>query len=212
MNNIIENKIVKQIASSINMILMRYFKLIALTLVVAILALGFFFLIEPKYKSIISKKEEVITPEDLKLDERLKYLNELKKIKASFAAINAEDIKRIKALAPTRLYHEELLAQLEKIILENGLLLNSIAITEAGSDNTSNANPPEGGGNVAQEGSGLPVKRIKINMSITGTDYIGLKNLLNIIENNLRLIDIVSLSADTKNKTTSIDAYAYYLE
>ena len=212
MNNIIENKIVKQIASSINMILMRYFKLIALALVVAILALGFFFLIEPKYKSIISKKEEVITPEDLKYEEHLQYSNELKKQKAGFAAINAEDIKRIKALAPTRLYHEELLAQLEKIILANGLLLNSIAIAEAGSDNAGNANPPEAGGNAAVPAGELPVKKIKINMDITGADYTGLKNLLNIIENNLRLIDIVRVSADIKGKTTSIEAYAYYLE
>jgi hypothetical protein len=212
MNNIIENKIVKQTAGSVNMILTRYFKITAFALVAAIFALGFFFLIEPKYKNIISKNKKVITAEYLKYEERLKYLNELKKIKANFKIINAEDIKKIKALAPTRLYHEELLAQLEKIILENGLLLNSIAITEAGSDNASNANSPEGGENAVQAGSGFQAKRIKINMSITGTDYIGLKNLLYIMENNLRLIDIVSLSADTKNKTTSIDAYAYYLE
>lgn len=194
------------------MILTRYFKLIAFALVAAIFVLGFFFLIKPKYKNIISKNKEIITYEYLKYEERLKYLNELKKQKASFKTISAEDIKKIKALAPTRLYHEELLAQLEKIILENGLLLNSIDIAEAGSADASKANPPEGGGNAAEQGSGLPVKRIKINMSITGTDYTGLKNLLNIMENNLRLIDIVNLSTDTKNKTTSIDAYAYYLE
>ncbi len=194
------------------MILTRYFNIVAPVLVVAVLALGFFFLIEPKYKSIISEKKEIITPEDLKLEERLRYIDELKKQKESFETINAEDIKRIRAIAPTRLYHEELLAQLEKIILENGLLLNSIAIAEEGSDNTSNANISEGGGNSNEEESGPPVKKIKISMSITGTDYAGLKNLLSIIENNLRLMDIVSLSADITNRTTSIDAYAYYLE
>jgi hypothetical protein len=205
----------KQIKNIINIFLTRYFKVIVLILTIMILIVGYSFLIKPKYKQIIQEVKSVSEEKSPKYLNRKKYLNQLKELKAEYQKISLSDINKIKAILPSEKGHEELLAQLEDIILKNGLLLTSLQIEEVAEAKDKEVSRREG--EKAEDSSSedkllKEINKLKIRMEIIGTDYVGFKNLLNVIENNLRLMDIVSLSFSPDNNTTSLELYVYYIK
>ncbi len=62
--------------------------------------------------------------------------------------------------------------------------------------------------------SSLPseIGRIKVTLSIIGVDYFSLKNTLNTIENNLMIMDIISLDFQPSNNSVDLVFYTYYLK
>jgi len=180
-----DKKLQQQIATLIN----YYFKWLVVFVMAIILILGYFFLIRPE--TLVAQQEssyQKIEGEYLALKRFLTQLNELSGI---YQNISAKDIEKIDKFLPKKSEIEELMKQMEVIVLQNGLFLSTLQISEGGE---------------SEEGIG----RLSVVMSIVGTDYIGLKNLLYTIESNLRLLDISKLSFSHSSKSTTIDLVAYY--
>lgn len=206
-NRIIKNAII---------FLARYFNFFVTGIVVVILISGYFLVISPKVKELSEKdkavEETVFDDSAPEFKERQDRLKELKKILADYEEINPDSIKKIKTMLPTRKKQEILLAEMEKIILSNGFLLSSITTEEAKGETPSKKTS-------AKEGESAPVstilqdvKKLKITMEIIGADYNGLKNILGILENNLRLLDITKVSLNSEKENLSLEGYTYYLE
>ncbi len=202
-----------QIKNSINIFLNRYFSVVALAAAIVILVLGGLFLIFPKYKQIDNNIKLADKKESLNYAKRQKYLSQLKELKAEYQKINQDDIKKIKIMLPKTNNREELLAEIEKMILKNGFLLTNLRVEDvdakqkniAGAAKKNNKNNK----NLVKTAA-ISINKVKINMNVIGTDYGGLKKLLGVVENNLRLMDIVNLSFNPGDKTTSLEVYAYY--
>jgi len=211
MNKSIDIKSNKQILNIIILGLTRFLKLVVLIIVLAILTLGFLFVLKPAYKNTVNVSDVVTEEKGKEYSDREAYLSKIKGLQAKYEKITASDMKKIESLAPHENAHEKIILLMEKIVSDNGFLLSSInfsAEDQAGSDN---------GAVIAEEGApagqaiASGVKKIKISMDITGTDYVGFKNILNIFENSARLFDIITLSFDGNGRKTKLEGYAYYM-
>jgi len=212
------NLISAQIRNNINIFLNRYFSAIIFVASVVVLVAGFSFLLLPKYKEVMRGIESAGAEYDSEYSEMQKYLSELKKLKNEFQKISQEDIAKIQIMLPQEEYHEELLAQMENIVLKNGFLLTFLQVEDNGQiervprDGGRDGKANDAGGDRIPLEVQTTVNQVKIKMDIVGADYSGLKKLLGIIENNLRLIDILNISFDPTGGKTSLEMRAYYIK
>jgi len=210
MSNIISD----QIKNNINIFLSQYFRIIIVVVVMTILLAGNLFFVWPKYKRILKDIDAANKEEDLRYAKRQKYLNQLKELKSEYQRINRDDLRKIKIMLPKKSSREELLAQTEDMIVKNGFLLTDLRVENVADkqgDNIAN-NKAAQEESLVKPANTVSVKKIKIIMNVVGTDYTGLKRLLKIIENNLRLMDVVNLSFNLTNRTTSLEVYTYYID
>lgn len=204
-----------QVKNKINIFLYKYFNLVVLCIVVIILTFGYLSFIKPKYDQINNEYKTASVEEDSKYLERKKYLKQLEDLKQEYQEISVVDIEKIKIMLPEEDNHEELFAQFEDIILKNGLLLTSLSISEVESKLVDTKALKEENDSAEDSSSNegiLEIKTILVSLSFLGTDYEGLKNILSILENNLRLFDINSLSFNPGGNSTSLELYTYFLE
>jgi hypothetical protein len=205
-NRIIKNAII---------FLARYFHFFIFGIIIVILLFGYFLIINPKIQELTEKdkalSEVIFDDKGPEFKERQDRLKELKKILADYEEINPDNIKKIKTMLPTKKRQEILLAEMEKIVLENGFLLESITVGEVKGEvmgkKASGAEESISASDILKD-----VKKLKITMGIIGADYNGLKNILGIMENNLRLLDVTKVSLNSDKETVSLEAYTYYLE
>ncbi|MBU4347370.1 hypothetical protein KJ586_01775 [Patescibacteria group bacterium] len=206
----------EQLKQKANAFLIKYFNLLAIALAAIILIVGFFLLIKPKYNKIFQEIRLSNESSESKYNAVFAHLAQLNKLKAEYEKISPEGIKKIEIMLPSEKFYEEQFVQLESIVLKNGLLLTSLQISpeelpsgkESAAAKAKNSQPEK---NKAAE-AGLPeeVTKIKIAMNVAGVDYLGLKNLLYVLENNLQLIDITNLSFSPDQKSAALEMYAYY--
>lgn len=216
MGNIVGEKKINLIKNNLILLLSRYFTAIVLIFSLIVIILGLIIFIKPKYETVkneISKTKETDTAEYLK---QSALLEELKKIKESYDKINQDDVKKLDLMVPNGLDKEELLAQLEKIMNKNGLLYSTLAVKDAGAAST----PTEKSGKEEQKapakvssGQG-EIKSVSISLPFSGVSYSGFKNILEIFQNNLRLMDIKNLSykPGLTGADISFEIVAYYVE
>lgn len=207
----------EQLKQKANAFLIRYFNLLAITLAAIILIVGFFLLIKPKYNKISREIKLSNENSENKYNAAFAYLSQLNKLKAEYEKISPEGIKKIEIMLPSEKFYEELFVQLESIVLKNGLLLTSIEISpeglisgkeSAGAAKTQNNKTAE---NKAVKDNLLEeVTKVNIAMSVAGVDYLGLKKLLYVLENNLQLIDITNLSFSPDQKGVTLEMTTYY--
>lgn len=98
------------------------------------------------------------------------------------------------------------LAQLDKISNESGILIQSITVKTPSSSSTSSSPSSSNVSSASQKASLInPVQSISMELSMVGT-YESFKTWLNAIETNIRLMDITSINiagVATSEKTSS---------
>jgi secreted Zn-dependent insulinase-like peptidase len=190
-----------------NTFLNKYFNLIIAVIVIFILFFGYLFVIMPKYnntklliKSNISEQKKLYAQQKRKLDS-LRILNEL------FNKVPVEDINKFNSVLPSKYQAETLFGEFEEIISDGGWTLNSISWTDLASEEE-NLGEEEANSLVNKEGN---IGIIELNLQIQNLDYAGVKRLLKVLESNLRLFDIVSLSFSGES-SANLTLYTYYYE
>ena len=199
----------------INTFLVNYFKWLVALLVLIVFISSYIFLIKPKYQKItqsvgtnkISREQEYL--------ERKEYLAGIKDLINIYKKINLSDIKKVNLILSKGNNYEELFTQLESIVLKSGLLMKSLKIDSeeyVGKENI--LKTPKISQGESGTDSSLPseIGRIKVTLSIIGVDYFSLKNTLNTIENNLMIMDIISLDFQPSNNSVDLVFYTYYLK
>ena len=56
------------------------------------------------------------------------------------------------------------------------------------------------------------IKEFKIDLILQGSGYLTLKNFIDLLEHNLRIVDITALFYDSSKKTTSFTLTSYYYQ
>lgn len=204
----------KVMAKKRNDFLLHYFKFIILASVVVIFLLGYVFVLQKKYDQIVNQAEQSGVNKYDEYNSQLKKLRDLRKLKVAYSGISEKDKSKIEAILPDETTHENLLAQMEAIILRNGLILKSLSIDSSDGGKKSSksldiSGSIQGGDTGSVSGE---IGKIKITMDIAGTDYDRFKNLLVVLENNLRLMDIEDLSFSPSEKSTTLSMTTYYLK
>ncbi|MFH1427951.1 MAG: hypothetical protein ABIG60_05515 [Patescibacteria group bacterium] len=203
---------VSEIKRKIVYYLSLYFKWLILIISGLILILGIIFFVIPKYNEI----REFIRVNEGKnigdLNEATNYLEKLNDLITIYQKIDTVDIENIKSMLPEENIKEDLFTELESIITKNGLLVKSIIINEPEGE-TANNNQGRKINESQTARLSLPkdIKKIKINLTVVGTNYFSFKNLLKALEKNLRIIDITNLEFSPEGETITLGLETYYL-
>ncbi len=221
-----------QLMKQVNDFLLNYFNWVILIIVLPILVVGFSMIIEPKYELVIRDVEIVRRDKEGEYLIQQSYLNKLNELKNAYQGIKSEDKRKIDIILPDKVETEEFFSNMEAMVLRNGLILTSLQIksealeleenkitsknqnkedTSASARNRKKIYKTEEAkakiNNLSEE-----IGKITITMNIIGTDYDGLKSLLQTIENNLRLMDIKNISWSSDGNSTSLELVTYYMK
>lgn len=187
--------------SRLNNFLIDYFKWLVTFLVVAILAVGLFFLILPKYKQVTKKIEAAENTLEIKRLQLIAYLDGLNELNDNFKSVSPSDLSKVDEILPSAAASEDLYTHLEAIVKNNGLMLTSL-----------NVAAPEESTLAGEESADKEVKEIKVTMTVEGVSYGSLKALLRSLESNLRLMDVKQVTFAPAEETVALELVTYYFE
>lgn len=127
--------------------------------------------------------------------------------------ISTEELARINVSLPEGASAANFLVFLERISAENGVVLKSVALASFTEEKRETTGQPTPGGAVLTPPATRTIKEFPITIQVSGT-YESFKAFLELLEKNIRLIDVDSLSfsshGDTKVIDFSIKAKTYY--
>lgn len=130
---------------------------------------------------------------------------EVERLLAAIQAISNEDRALLQAILPSAQEVPTLLAQIESIARQSGLVLTSFTVAE-----TKIPHSRERGG-VAVASSPLAVQKLTLNLTFRAGEYAQFKQLVEALERNIRLVDITSMTFSPDAKGYTINAVTYYV-
>lgn len=186
--------------NGLNLFLNGYFNIILVALVIIFLTVAYIIVIKPKYDMTMAAIKINIESQQRLYAEQQKKLNNLKTIAELYKKISPSDLKKFNGVLPDAYVKERLFGEFDEIISQNGFILNSINISKE---------EPK----AAEDGSAplsANVGRLSLQLSISAIDYAGFKNLLRLLESNLRLFDVTNLSFAPGANTANLTLTTYY--
>ncbi len=161
--------------------------LIILVLILILIAVVVF-LDVPKVQEILALREQISEQKEA-FSEKQALLLKIEELKSGYEE-NKESLEKVSYILPAEQDIPNLIVQLEALAFENGLVLESINLSS--SEKTSSGMAEE----VRESQQGTTSQDYQIltaNLKVIG-DYSGFKNFLKAVENNIRLMDVVSLN------------------
>jgi hypothetical protein len=185
--------------NSVNLFLNNYFNIIIVFVVILVLLISYFVVIKPKLDTTLATIQANNEQQQKLYDDQQKKLANLKIISDLYNKIPATDLQKFNGVLPDTYVQEKLFGELAEIITQNGFLLNSIAIAKSDKPETNAASTLS-----------ADVGVININLSLSAINYQGFKNLLKLLENNLRLFDITEVNFSPGENSASLTLATYY--
>ena len=188
----IENNLSRQ--NYINSLLNSYFNLFVVIFISFLLFLSYFLILKPKVDETTNAISENISSHERLLQAEKDKLASLQEAILAYDKIDPVDLERINRILPNDYDKEALYGEIEEVIRQNGFIPTSITLTKA--DPT-----------IATSSK---IGVINLDLSIAAVNYAGMKNLLTVLESNLRMLDVKSLGiSDGSAGTLKIDTYYY---
>lgn len=182
-----------------NTILNDNFNLVIVVFVIVLLLVSYFLIIRPKFQSTLVAIKANIDQQEIFYQSQKQKLVDLQAAVVLYRKIGSDNIDKINGILPDEYAKERLFGELEDILLQKGLVLDSLKLSKSGEDD-----------GVSSQDQSVGV--IKAEMSLSSIDYVALKNLLPLLEKQLRLIDVEELSFSPSEETLSLVFYTYYLK
>ncbi|MCD4694066.1 hypothetical protein K8R62_01780 [bacterium] len=204
----------KAFLKRVNNFLINYFKWFVFLLILIVFVCGYYFLLFPKYKEIENTiKSNQEQQQEVFLTKQRTY-NKLKDYIDSYNALPQKDLGKIDKILPEAYNQEELFSELNYLIKRNNLILKSVNINSGNSRSEFGEEKPNKNKALNSGAINIPsgVEKFSATLSIVGTNYYSLKNLLYNLENNIKLINITNLSFSPSSQTTNITFDTYYLK
>lgn len=211
----------RRINNKINSFLNSYFKFVVIILVVVFFMASVNYIIVPRFRKVSVSSEEVLQRKKSEFLREYNSLQEYKKIIAGFSQINPEDVYRIEKMMPSRYSREDLFIEMTYFLLENNFKTDLVKVsdplevasvekndTQGRRVVNNNADLPAYYSYVSSLPSGIGSWLIEIELS--NVNYQSLKNFLDIVENNLRIMDIYSLDFDPQAQSVKAKIITYY--
>jgi len=187
--------------NSINLFLNSYFNIITVIVLMLFLAVSYFMFIKSKFDATMGAIQSNIEQQQKLYTDQQKKLANLEIVSDLYKKIPAGDLKKFNGVLPDSYIKERLFGELEEIISKNGFILNAVNITRE------EKNLPTAEGALPRSAN---IGTINLQLSISTIDYAGFKNLLRLLENNLRLFDITNVSFSPGGNAASITLSTYY--
>lgn len=202
----------KSLLNKINFLLANNFNYLIAIVILLILLFSFFVILKPEYDDIREKAKELTAKTEEEYFEKIKRFKRLSDYIEVYNEIDTKDIQKVEVMLSRQELKEELFTRIESIIENNGLMLLSIIVQEEQEEQTVVNKRSVILNEVEEDERKLPseIGKIKLELSIMGADYKGLKNLLRVFENNLRIMDVEHISFSPKGETIDLKITSYY--
>lgn len=187
----------KIVMLTVSRIVSGYLGMLLAVVVVAILAAGYFFILQPKYEMVVSDLERINRERQDDLDTMKKYLARLQSYRQAYDGIDASRKTAINELLPPNGDDERLFTELEQLIRARGFEVAAISIE------TVKEKP------VAAKAAVMtaPYKTVSVSLTVAGPDYAGLKDLLRTIERHRHLLDVRTIAWGEGGLSLKLDTY-----
>ena len=185
---------VRQSVNERNIFLNKYFNLILIFLVLIFLIFSYVMFIGPKHQAAEFLIKENVISQQLLLNQQQKKLDILKIITDIYSKVGPTDLLKFNAVLPYQYKQEQLFGEFEEIANKNGWILKEVGLSypdepESGQVELVAANEGNFFGSLNPN-----VGRVEISLRFSGLDYQGVKKLLTVVEENLRLFDVSQIS------------------
>ena len=192
----------------LNKFLSDYFRWLVVAIVAVVLASSYFLLLKPKYDQTMNHLNLANRQEQADFNAKNEELKKVKALLDAYAGIDPNYLDKVKAIAPAVQNKEELFSEINYLVSRNQLFLQSVSLSEVGGYGGSNlvAETP------ADKEIAGKIRSVTVSLSVAGADYQGLKNFLAALENNLRLMDVTSLSFSPGGGSTILSFITYYVK
>ena len=178
---------------------MKFIEVIILPIaIIAVIAIGLWF-IKPAYNEIKILIQEIETKQNT-LDEKQKLVVDIKKLISQYEDVKGK-VNKVFYVLPNEAEIPNILVQLEALASENGIIFESINFGEIQQSEQekitfkeeTSLSPEEQG--KEQENSKVVDRRksISVDVKLIGS-YENFKNYLKSLENNIRIMDIISIN------------------
>jgi hypothetical protein len=189
-----------------NKFLDDYFSWIVVGVVVVVFVLGFFTLLLPKYEQTVKFVNDANQQQSLDVTAKQTELDKINLLIAAYNKIDKKYITKVNAIAPVAQNKEELFSELNYLVSVNQLILQSISLSPVGAYKDQGIVPIT----PAQAAISDGLQTVSVSLSVKGTSYESFKNFLASLENNLRLMDILSIQFDPQGQSTTFVIDTYY--
>lgn len=147
------------------------------------------FLDVPEVQAILKTRKDIEIQKQILLDNQI-FMAKLEQL-ARIYRENRESIDKIDSILPKKQDIPNLIVQVEALVLEQGLILDKLDITVPAEETSGIINPEDI--LIKKDTAVTKYKTLMISLGFTG-DYSALKNFFKATEENMRLIDIDSVS------------------
>jgi Tfp pilus assembly protein PilO len=165
-------------------------------LIAAIFLTAGYFLIWPEYQKLSDDKSRLTTQKE-SLNNQNYTLTSLKKLLANYDALGAEDKEKIVKMLPQKVDEPGLFTLLEMLAEKNKMVVLAVDISEK---------------EPSAELKNFGIKEVHLAINLAGGEYTDLKNFLGDLENNLRLMDVLSLNYTPEAGSTILNIRTYRLD
>jgi len=145
--------------------------------------------------SEVKERQETLNSKKIELQKLQEVINKMNELVGVYKEKETE-IEKIWQILPKESDITGLLVQFESLSAQSGLFLSSINFSEVGQQQETAGLPEE-------TQPQLPYKTLSISIKITGS-YDAFKNFLSNLENELRLVDVQSISFAPKGEINDI--------
>ena len=199
----------KQSINERNIFLNKYFNLILVILVLGFLIFSYLMFIGPKHQAAELLIKENVVNQQLLFNQQQKKLDTLKIISDIYSKVGPADLLKFNSVLPYQYKQEQLFGEFEEIVKKNGWILKSVSLSYPDELPVGQVAPPP-----VNEGSSFGslnpnVGRVEVSLELAGLDYQGVKKLLTVIEQNLRLFDVTQVSFSGGSEV-SLNLTTYY--
>jgi hypothetical protein len=195
--------------SQVNQFLTDYFNIGIAIVLVLFLFLAYLFVLYPQFLELQSNLHNSVRDTQNVYNNNRKKLANLQALNDSYKSINTADLQKFNSVLPDKYTPERLFGELEEIINRGGWTIGGIDLSVP--------DGPAAPALFSALASSTPVLpnnqklgAVNINVSVSAIDYAGLKSLLKILENNIRLFDVTSVSFSPSGNSASLVLTTYY--
>ena len=188
------------------LLLYRYFNILIIIVFVLALLVGGLFIIKPKYGAISASRASASEEKAEQSAALTAYMAKLNQYKKQYGEVSSMDKDKINKMIPDKENAEDIFAKLEGMFKKRGMIINNIKINAGAGGNTAVKTKTAKAPAASAKGLG----EINASMSFSAVDYKSFKDILSILENDLRITDVNKVNFSPANNSLTLEITTYY--
>lgn len=181
--------------------ILRRFWISTAVLVLVILGAGYAYVVSPQLMAVRAVGVQGLAAKEQERNEKQQLVDRLRQSREQFREVTAAEVERLSRILPAERDLPGLFLQVQELAADAQLRVTSVEVSEQGALATTGA--PDGKPNAIQ--------KLNVAVQVEGfRSYDQFKAFLDLLERNMRLFDISSLSYTPGTTSYAVNLTTYY--